>query len=457
MLAAMATQRLYYDKPEALDVDALVLSVSPVDFEETATRVVLDRTPFYPEGGGQPWDLGTIAGMPVSSVVEIEGEPVHFLAGSPASLEPSGLVPGARVRCRVDASRRRDHSEQHTAQHLLSATVLRILGAPTRSFHLGDRYSSIDVDIPAMDRTDVDAVEAAVLEVIQEDYPVTTHLCPPEDPDSFPLRRKPPADAEVLRILEIDGLDYTPCAGTHLRSTGAIHTLRILKAEKYKGMTRIYFLAGGRAQADYAKLAASVRDASSAAGCAEDDVALAMARHIDRAARLEAELKATQDQVADLEIAVLLGALPGASRLAGTVGVAGSAGTVGAAGAVGSAGITGFAGIEVVELGQGAGACTGFVLLLCADRDYTEAARLAKAGAAKGVNTIAASFGDCKIVAASAATTGTTNGGLDLGKLFKPLIQIHGGKGGGSGFFQAAFPGPRELNAFIEALRGNTP
>ena len=425
MLVFMATQQLYYDKPEALDVDATVLSISTNDTDGTTTRVILDRTPFYPEGGGQPWDLGTIAGLPVSSVIEQDGDPVHVLGCDRSSVERAGLVPGMPVRCQVDGNRRRDHTEQHTAQHLLSAMVLRILGAPTRSFHLGERYSSIDVDIPLMDRSDADAVEAAVMEVVRDDYPVITHLCPPENPDSFPLRRKPPADAEILRILEIDGIDYTPCAGTHVRNTGAIHAFRILKTEKYKGMTRIYFLAGKRAQDDYGRLAALVRDAAASAGCAEDDIAAFMAGAMDKTARLENDLKASLDQIATLEIQALFSRHPEAH---------------------------GISGIDMVELGYGSGLLVGTVMLLCNDRDYAAASRLAKAGAALGRTMIVVSHEDRKIAAASA----TTASGVDLGKLLKPLIQSHGGKGGGSGFFQAAFPGSAELDDFIRALHGTT-
>jgi alanyl-tRNA synthetase len=433
----MATRQLYYENPEALDVEATVLSLTAVP-DGNGIGVILDRTPFYPEGGGQPWDLGTIAGLPVSSVVERGGEPVHVFSLSPAALEDAGIAPGSEVRCRVDAGRRMDHTEQHTAQHLLSATVLRILGAPTRSFHLGERYSSIDVDIPLMDRYDADAVEAAVLEVIRDAYPVVTHLCPPENPDSFPLRRKPPADAEVLRILEIDGIDYTPCAGTHLRNTGAIHAFRILKTEKYKGMTRIYFLAGGRAQADYRKLAAVVRDTAASAGCAEDDISRFMTSLMDRTAKLESELKKALEEIASFEVQALFASLPGDTLSCGPVALAGPAGT---------AGVTG---IDTEVLGPDSGVFAGFVLILCADRDHAAAARLAKAGAVHGRTTIAVSFPDNKVAAAAAS-------GFDLAALFKPLLQAHGGKGGGSGYFQAAFPGLRELHAFVAALRGSVP
>jgi alanyl-tRNA synthetase len=417
ILHFMKCKQLFYDRPSLLEADALIVLSVPTASGQLVLE--LDQTPFYPEGGGQPFDLGTINGQRVVSVIKQYDRIIHTIEADGA--DSSLFASGSRARCVVDAARRLDHSRQHTAQHLLSATVLRLLGAPTKSFHLGERYSTIDVDTPVMDRADADTVETAVLEVIRDDYPIITHLCPPEDPDTFPLRRKPPTDAEVLRILEIDGIDYTPCAGTHLQSSGAILAFRILKTEKYKGMTRIYFLAGERAQDDYMRLAASVRQAAAVAGCAEDDVPAFMAGAMEKTVRLESELKGALDGLAIFEMKAVLDGLPGGP---------------------------GIPGIEATVLEQGSGALAGFVLLRCTDRDYAGVARLAKAGAVCGRSTMAASLGDAKIAAS------TTVNGTDLGKLLKPLLQIHGGKGGGSSFFQAAFAGSGELSVFLEALEG---
>jgi len=280
--------------------------------------------------------------------------------------------------------------------------VLRLLGGPTRSFHLGERYSTIDVDLPAMDRDDADGVEAAVLDAIAGDFVVRTHLCPPEDVSTFPLRRRPPEWAGVLRVVEIDGLDYTPCCGTHLARTGAIDSFRLLRIEKYKGMMRLYFVAGGRAWADYRKAAAALRDAAAAAGCSEDEVPAAMVAARARIRELELALKAAKSDIAVARAALLVRGL--------------SPGTV------------------VAETLDGCG--------------YDEAEALARAVAETGHACAIAAGTEPRVACASPA------GGPDLGRLIKPLLAGLGGKGGGGAtFFQASFADADAARSFLDAAR----
>ncbi|MBP7262881.1 MAG: alanyl-tRNA editing protein [Spirochaetia bacterium] len=386
----MNTKPLFYDEPSTDSCAARVLGLRPVT---GGLGVILDRSPFYPEGGGQPCDLGTLAGLPLR-FVGYEGDDIVHVVADTAEAR-SALEPGQTATCVLDRARRRDHSEQHTAQHLLSATVLRLLGGPTTSFHLGEQYSSIDVDLPAMDRVDADAVEDAVLDVIREDYPIVTHVCPPEDPASFPLRRKPPEGEAVIRILEIDGIDYTPCAGTHLASAGRIGLFRILRAEKYKGMTRVYFVAGGRAFADYRALADGARKAAAVLGVAEGDHAAAVATLSDKAREMELKLRQALDAASAAEAARLAAAAP--------------------------------------ELG----------LLSARAQDVAGAKRLAKALASAGRVALVRSDAEPKCVAAG------PDGSRDIGAVLKPLCLARGGKGGGGpSLFQAAFPDQASLDRF---------
>lgn len=388
---------LFYDEPFLHECDATVLEVR-ADGESGGDAVLLDRTLFYPEGGGQPCDLGTVAGYPVVAVIHDGGEILHYLGKAPDGIVLQEIVKGGVVRCVLDAGRRRDHSEQHTAQHLLSATILRLLGGPTRSFHLGERYSSIDVDLSSMDRVDTDGIEDAVLSVIRNDYPIITHLCPPENPAAFPLRRKPPEDEDVLRILEIDGIDFTPCAGTHLCGTGSIGAFRILKAEKYKGMTRVYFVAGGRAYADYRRLTGIVRESAAVNGTAEDDVVSATAALSNRNRELEAALKSALDAAATAEAKSIASGVPAGAP----------------------------------------------VIVSLPDGDFAGAMRLAKALSGLGLAAVVASGLDLK------AAASCPDGG-NLSALLKPLMLESGGKGGGGPtFFQAAFEESRRLAEFME-------
>jgi alanyl-tRNA synthetase len=233
---SMKTERAYYDCTGGEAVRAAVLEVRS---QGERTALILDKTIFYPEGGGQSADRGTINGIPLLDVREEGGEILHLVSTAEA------LKPGPG-ELRLDAPRRRDFTVHHTAQHLLSGTILRMTGFPTVSMHLGEDLCTIDVDAPAVSGEALLAVEDAVQDAVEADVPVVIHRCPPEKVEDFPLRKTPPQREEVIRVVEIRGHDFSPCCGTHLNSTGPIGIVRILGAEKYKGKTRISFIAGRR-------------------------------------------------------------------------------------------------------------------------------------------------------------------------------------------------------------------
>ncbi|HAE20871.1 MAG TPA: alanyl-tRNA editing protein [Spirochaetaceae bacterium] len=390
----MKTRCLFYEAPALSECDAAILELRTD--ADGRMGLVLDASPFYPEGGGQPCDLGSIEGQALHRVLYEGPDIVHYLAVAPH--DGFNASPGQRVRCMLDERRRRDHTEQHSAQHLLSATVLRLLGGPTRSFHLGEDYCSVDIDLPSLSRDDADAVELAVLEAIREGYPVITHLCPPEDPASFPLRRKPPEGEAQLRILEIDGLDYTPCAGTHVRNTAELGLFRLVRWEKYKGMTRLYFLAGLRAYADYRATAAELRNAAAAAGTHERGVAAALAEALEANKGLGYKLKEAQEAEAA-------------------------------------------ASARLMSLGQPDGPLS----LVLGDGDFLAAMRLAKALASEGRLALIASGPDLKLAIGAPAA------GPDVAAALKDTLKESGAKGGGgASFFQAAFGDRTALERFME-------
>ena len=200
-------------------------------------KVILDKTIFYPEGGGQPSDRGTINGVPLLEVREEGGEIVHLVSAR----DLDKVKPGSAILV-LDSRRRRDFTQLHTGQHLLSGIILRKLGAPTFSLHLGDDICTIDVDTGAeLNEQILVDIEEAVADAIEENHPVNIHLCPPEDVHSFSLRKIPPTGEDVIRVVEVEGFDVIACCGTHLKSTAEIGMLRILGAEKYKGKVRIGF------------------------------------------------------------------------------------------------------------------------------------------------------------------------------------------------------------------------
>ncbi len=258
----MRTILLYKSHPTLLNSSAEVISVLHTEREgNQVTFVVLDKTPFYPQGGGQPADTGLINNYPVYDVVESENDIVHILPGD------AQIVQGETVYCTVDAERRRDHTQQHSGQHLLSANFLRILGAPTRSFHLGEAYSTIDIDIPVLEKQDVFFVEKSVNTMIADNYKYKIFTCTYDEAIKLPLRRNPPQGENEIRIIEIDGFDFTPCCGTHVSESREIQLVKIIKHEKYKGMTRVYFVAGMRAIEWLSRMYEQAVFSSEALGC----------------------------------------------------------------------------------------------------------------------------------------------------------------------------------------------
>jgi len=192
--------RLFYSDPWLTECDATVVAVKPGDgAENSRMRVLLDRTIFYPEGGGQPSDQGFMQGYKVTDVQEIDGQIWHSVDVSEAMTSGtvtaplSGVIkPGAYVHLVLDWERRFYHMQQHTGQHLLSAVLEQEYGIHTISFHLGTENCTIDIAasdpllVPAQD------VEVHVDRWIERDVPVRVHYCPPEDLASFRLRKKPP-------------------------------------------------------------------------------------------------------------------------------------------------------------------------------------------------------------------------------------------------------------------------
>ncbi len=221
-----------------------------------ARRVALDRTAFFPGGGGQLADAGgVLAGAPVATVEEKAGEVWHVVAaGAPL---PSS---GADVEAEIDWASRLDHMQQHTGQHLLSAVVLRDLGAPTVSFHMGADESTIDLASAArpaaLSEDEVERIEDACARAIAEDRDVGVTFHALADAPALGLRKPPPQD-EVekaggrLRVVTIDGYDVSACCGTHLRRTGEILLVKIVGQERARGQVRLRFVAGLRALRDY--------------------------------------------------------------------------------------------------------------------------------------------------------------------------------------------------------------
>jgi alanyl-tRNA synthetase len=234
------TQRLYYTDSYLRDFRASVAGRS-----DDGRTIYLDRTAFYPTSGGQPYDLGAIAGVAVLEVADEDDRIAHKLA-SP--------IDAASVECSIDWERRFDHMQQHTGQHLLSAVFEELFGLKTVSFHLGAESASIDLEGNA-DAAIAQKGERRANEIVFENRPVAVTF---EDAAEARGLRKPSDRTGTLRIVSIDALDRSACGGTHVRATGEIGAILIRKLERIRTQTRVEFLCGGRAvkraRADYEAL-----------------------------------------------------------------------------------------------------------------------------------------------------------------------------------------------------------
>jgi alanyl-tRNA synthetase len=237
----MTTTRLYQHDAYLREFSAHV-----VERSGGGRKIYLDRTAFYPTSGGQPHDTGEIGGVRVVDVIDEDKRIAHVTS---APLE------GAEVLCRLDWARRFDHMQQHTGQHLLSAVLAHLYGAETVGFHLGAESATIDLAVPALEPRQVLEAETRVNERIVENHPVSVTF--EASSEARELRRTSGREG-VLRIVTIEGLDRTPCGGTHVRATGEIGPLLIRKLDKIRGCVRLEFLCGGRAvrraRADYEAL-----------------------------------------------------------------------------------------------------------------------------------------------------------------------------------------------------------
>jgi alanyl-tRNA synthetase len=237
------TARLYHDRPLDLTFEARVAEVK-------GKLVRLEATLFYPASGGQPHDTGFLGDARVTSVVE-EGESVWHELDEDLALAPGTVVKGA-----IDGERRRDHREQHSGQHLLSAVLLELARVPTVAFHLGADVSTIDVAAERVSRDLLDRVERRCLDVIRRDVPVTATVFRGDDAQAQAQTLRKPPEAEAvssprgLRVVEIAGIDRDACCGTHVARTGELGLVKVLSSERgKKGETRLTFVVGGRALA----------------------------------------------------------------------------------------------------------------------------------------------------------------------------------------------------------------
>lgn len=291
------TRRLYHADSYLRRFDATVVATTTY---KDRPAIILDETAFYPEAGGQLGDRGTLGGIAVSDTQETDDGTIVHLVEVPLDV-------GARVTGELDWTRRRQHMAQHTAQHLLSGTLLDRAQAPTASARLGESALTIDVTRDRIPDADLATAEDLANSLVDDDLAIRAWFPDAAELASLKLRRDPKVTADI-RVVAIGDYDFSPCGGTHCTRTSQLGSIRITNSERYKGMTRVTFTAGRRARAELFTRDQVLRGLATRFSCAPADVPAA----IDKIVR-DADTNAT-------DVTALRGRLAGhiAQSFAGT-------------------------------------------------------------------------------------------------------------------------------------------
>lgn len=254
--------------------------------EDGRHGVVLNETYFYPTSGGQPYDLGTIGGVKVLDVVD--GEEIIHIVEKPLDV--------TEVECEIDWERRFGHMQQHAGQHILSACFEQLYDAETVGFHLGDEYVTIDLTLEDLSLKMAETVENRANELIYQNLSIKTYFVEPDEVSKLPLR-KLPAVEEDIRIVEVDGEDYSPCGGTHPKSTGEVGMIKIRKWEKKRNNIRVEFICGYRALKDYQWKNDQINQISTQLSVRDQEALEGFQRLYDEAKELRREVGQLKGQV----------------------------------------------------------------------------------------------------------------------------------------------------------------
>ncbi len=258
----MKTTRLYQQDRYIKEWDAQITSVT----EDNGSLIItLDKSAFFPEGGGQSCDLGMMGGYEVIDVQEKDEEVYHKVkpaeGENSADGKPAPLQEGDAVHCVLDWDRRFDNMQRHCGEHILSGIFFALFGGVNRGFHMGQDYMTVDIsleedpDVKEITYEDALRAELEANKVIWADEPVTVmHFESREEAEKMPLRKALAFDEDIT-IVSVGSIenaaDCVACCGTHPNTAGQVGLIKIYKVENYKGMFRIYFEAGARALNDY--------------------------------------------------------------------------------------------------------------------------------------------------------------------------------------------------------------
>jgi alanyl-tRNA synthetase len=309
------TTRLYYHDSFLYDFDAEVRDV----LDSPRPALVLDRTAFYPTSGGQVFDTGWItsnadAKFRVTEVADMEdGKVVHYLDAPLHNSQKEVLKPGTRVHGQIDATRRRDHMQQHSGQHVLSAAFIRLYNLPTVSFHMADDYCSIDLDTPTLTKEQIESAERQANEIILENRTVDIRFVTRDEAGKLGLRKLPPTERDELRIIDIRDFDLSACGGTHVSQTGQIASILLRKTERVRQGWRVEFVAGQRAVSTARRDFTTLTETAALFSAPIYDVPQQARKSLDEIRSLRKQREQSQEELAAAQAAALLAETPEAN------------------------------------------------------------------------------------------------------------------------------------------------
>ena len=296
------TDRLYYHDSFLYDFDAEVREVS----ESPRPALILDRSAFYPTSGGQVFDTGVISAenekLKVTEVADSEdGHIVHYLEAPVKDIKP-----GTRIHGQIDTSRRRDHMQQHSGQHVLSAAFVKLFDMPTVSFHMADDYCSIDLEAANLSKDQVERAERLANEAILENRPVDIRFVTRNEAGKLGLRKLPPGERDELRIIDIRDWDISACGGTHVSQTGQIGCILLRKVEKVRQGFRVEFVAGQRAVATARRDFTILTETAALFSAHIYDVPQQTAKALDAIKVLRKQREQSEEELAEAQAAAML-------------------------------------------------------------------------------------------------------------------------------------------------------
>jgi len=281
------TVRLYRDDPWLLEFDA---RVENVEVAGDHWEIELDQSAFFPEGGGQPADHGSLDDIPVIDVRE-HGERVLHITTAP-------LPVNKMVHGRVNSGRRRDFMQQHTGQHVISAAFWKTLSLVTISVHMGTEDTTIDLDTSEITREQLQQVTRLANRIIADDLPLAAVEVPADELGKFNLRKPPPVEGTV-RLVQIGDFDCVGCCGLHLPSTGTIRLALCSGWERMRGQVRTHWQIGDRAVAYLEQRLAILEDLRELNATRDEELADAVRRLQETASDLRSRLAQLERRLAD--------------------------------------------------------------------------------------------------------------------------------------------------------------